>query len=98
MSTVKTTHDFRDGNAEVPAHQHINGSGFIHGDARVYENAPVSGDAKVYETSPVSGDAWVDENSDMTENDSVNDYFWICFLTFLLWLLFLWGMLNTIFD
>ena len=57
------TFDFGDG--PVPAHRHVNGSGwvadsaFVEASAQVSGNAQVYGDARVYGNARVYGDAWV---------------------------------------
>jgi hypothetical protein len=42
------THDFNDGNGPVPAHQHVNGGGWVADTAHVSEFAYVELNAQVY--------------------------------------------------
>ena len=70
-----TDFDFQDGNGLVPAHQHLNGGGWIAESAHVDETAYVGpdarvfGNARVYDRARVSGrarvygDAWVYGNA-----------------------------------
>ncbi len=60
-----TTFDFNDGLGPVPAHQHLNGGGWVQDTARVDlsayvgPDAWVTGNAKVYEFARVMGNAHV---------------------------------------
>ena len=57
--TNPTTYDFDDGNGPVPAHQHLNGGGWVADTASVSDTARVSDNARVYGNARVSGDAVV---------------------------------------
>ena len=46
-------HDFKDGNGPVPAHQHLNGGGWVADTASVDETAYVGPDARVFGNAKV---------------------------------------------
>ena len=52
-----TTHDFGDGNGQVPAHRHSNGQGWIANTAAVAETAFVGSNVKVFGTAKVEAGA-----------------------------------------
>jgi hypothetical protein len=52
-------YDFGDGKGPVPAHQHVNGGGWVADTATVVDPAYVGPNARVFGKARVFGDAWV---------------------------------------
>ena len=90
MDYIMTKFDFNDGNGLVPAHQHINGGGwvadsasvsdtaYIGPNARVYGNAQVYGEARVCGNAQVGGNALVYDNALVFDNALVYDNARVC--------------------
>lgn len=60
---MTTTHDFKDGRGEVPAHKHPNGGGWVADSASVSAEAYVGPNAHVFGNARVYGDAHVFGNA-----------------------------------
>ena len=58
-------YDFEDGRGPVPAHQHINGGGWVEETATVEKSARIEERARVSGDARVSGAAWVSGAADL---------------------------------
>ena len=66
--TNNSTYDFQDGNGPVPAHRHINGSGWVANTAKVENTAYIGPNARIF------GYATIKDNVIVTEDAEVSAY------------------------